>query len=274
MRLRTPDVAKAIQTTGLVQMELQNAQVHGNSAAERQNSFLTWCDNWARPQLGNHFLRTESIFNELDVNYDRIAFAPRMTERMLNGLLNREFKAWDAQLQSVLAELEVLQVFLGRPGRLMALDTSAFMEGPLFTTFRWHGLRDVPADSAIRLVVPALVIEELDDLKRHRDNRQKAKARQVLTTLWDLHRPSPTEPTPLPDQPDVTIEVLLDGDWHQRRPNNDGEIIDQVVMVSELTAQSVTLVSGDYTQLYRAAAAGLQAILMPRPDQEPGGNSA
>ncbi len=274
MRLRTADVARAIETTCLVQMELQNAQVQGNSAAERQNAFLTWCDNWARPQLGNHFPRTEGIFSELDSSYDRIAFAPQMTERMLNGLLNREFKTWDARLDSVLAELGVLGVFQGRPGKLTVLDTSAFMEGPLFTTFAWHDLEGMAADAPVRLVVPALVIEELDELKRHRDTRQKTKARQVLATLWDLHRPKPTEPTPLPGQPGVSIEVLLDGDWHQRRPNNDGEIIDQALMISELTAHPVTLVSGDYTQLYRAAAVGLQAILMPRPDEAPSSDSA
>lgn len=196
-----------------------------------------------------------------------------MTERMLNGLLNREFKAWDSRLDDVLAELRVLEVFRGRPGKPVALDTSALMEGPPFTTSSWRDLDGMAADSPVRLVVPALVIEELDELKRHRDSRQKAKARQVLAALWDLHRPKPTEPTPLPSQQDVTIEVLLDGDWHQRRPNNDGEIIDQAVMISELTTQPVTLVSGDYAQLYRAATVGLNAILMPRPEEAPGGNS-
>jgi hypothetical protein len=34
-----------------------------------------------------------------------------------------------------------------------------------------------------------------------------------------------------------------------------------------LTTEPTLLVSGGYTQLYRAALAGLQAILMPRPDE-------
>lgn len=271
MRLRVPGVGRAIETTRRVQMELQNAQVTGSSAAQRQDAFLTWCDSWGRPQLGNHFLRTEDIFSELDSSYDRIAFAPQMTERMLNGLLNREFKAWDARLDSLLTDLEALRVFLARPGQLMVLDTSALMEGPLFTRFSWHDLDGIAPGSSIRLIVPAVVLEELDDLKRHRDGRQKTKARQVLAALWDLHKPKPAEPAPLPEQPDVTIEVLLDDDWHQRRPNNDGEIIDQAVMVGELTAEPTMLVSGDYTQLYRAASAKLQAVLMPRPDE---GNQA
>ena len=78
------------------------------------------------------------------------------------------------------------------------------------------------------------MIEELDELKR-RDARQKAQARKVLRTLWELHRPQPAEPAPLPDRLGVSAEVLLDGGWHQRQPNNDGEIIDQAVAVHELT---------------------------------------
>lgn len=74
-------------------------------------------------------------------------------------------------------------------------------------------------------------------------------------------------PGPLPDQADVTIEVLLDGDWHQRSLSNDAEIIDQALQVHELTGNATLLTSCDYRQLYRAAAVGLPAILMPRRNQ-------
>lgn len=89
----------------------------------------------------------------------------------------------------------------------------------------------------------------------------------MLSKLWELHRPSPAEPAALPGRRGTTIEVLLDGDWHRRRPNNDGEIIDQAVAVKELTGRPVILAAGDYAQLYRAATAGLSAVLMPRPDE-------
>jgi hypothetical protein len=53
-------------------------------------------------------------------------------------------------------------------------------------------------------------------------------------------------------------------------PNNDGEIIDQAVGLKELTGQPVILAACDYTQLYRAAPAGLTAVLVPRPDEAQG----
>lgn len=157
--------------------------------------------------------------------------------------------------------------FLLRPGRIVVLDTSALMEGVFFADFDWHILDRTLKEEPVRLILPSLVVEELDDLKRHRDGRQRAQARRVPSKLWKLHRVSPSEPAALPSRPDVTIEVFLDGAWHQRRPNNDGEIIDQAVAVGDLTGQQVILAAGDYTQLYRATPAGLSAVLMPRPDE-------
>ena len=135
----------------------------------------------------------------------------------------REKLAW---LDGLIAELEQQKPFLARPGHLVVLDTSALMEGVFFTEFDWHALDPAVKEGPIRLILPSLVIEELDELKR-RDARQKAQARKVLRTLRELHRPRPTEPAPLPDRPEVSAEVLLDGGWHQRQPNNDEEIIDQ-----------------------------------------------
>jgi hypothetical protein len=65
------------------------------------------------------------------------------------------------------------------------------MEGVFFTDFDWHLLDPSLIGDAVRLVVPSLVVEELDDLKRDRDGRKKAKARRVLTALWDLHPTAP-----------------------------------------------------------------------------------
>jgi len=267
MRLRNPGGADAaLATVRQVKNELGNASGRGNNAAERKDAFLTWCDHWATPQLGNHFPVSEDLFAELTESYHRVVQTPQLSERELNMLIARECREWDARLERLISEMQSQLAFLGRPGRLVVLDTSALMEGVFFTDFDWH-LLDPSPQGAVRLVVPSLVMEELDDLKRHRDGRQKAQARRVLTALWDLNRTAPAEPAALLGRADVTIEVLLDGGWHRRMPNNDGEIIDQALSLRELTGQPVILAAGDYTQLYRAATAGLAAVLMPRPDE-------
>ncbi len=47
-----------------VKDQLWNASVQGNNAADRKNAFLTWCDQWATPQLGNHFPDSEDLFGD------------------------------------------------------------------------------------------------------------------------------------------------------------------------------------------------------------------
>jgi predicted ribonuclease YlaK len=135
------------------------------------------------------------------------------------------------------------RIFLARPGRIVVLDTSALMEGVLFTGYDWHALDAGLAAEAVRLIVPILVIEELNGLKRTRDRQQKADAREVLRAMWALHSTTPTVPAALPQAANVTIEIYLDGDWHKRRDNNDGEIIDQALKCQSSVHPSGTPVS-------------------------------
>lgn len=205
----------------------------------------------------------EELLDELNSVYHRVAFAPPMSTRRLNGLLNREFTLWDIRLGQAADELTALKKLADRVGSPVVLDTSALMQGKSFLTFDWHSLDPALAGGQVRLVVPLIVVEELDDLLHDRDGARRQKARTVTRALWELHRDKPTEPSPLPDRPGVTIEVLPEGDWHQRRPDNDAEIIDQALMLYELTGRAVFLASCDLRQLYRAAVPGLPAILMP-----------
>lgn len=268
MRLKNPGgVEAAIATVSQVRGQLGNAN-GGNSAADRKDRFLRWCDNWATPQLGNHFPESEEIFTAIEETFRRLALAPPMSEYELNTMLARDWRTWDRRLERLSAEVESLRGFMARPGRITVLDTSALMEGVPFMEYDWHDLHSDLAEGPVRLIVPILVVEELDGLKRTRDRQQKADAKQVLRAMWALHGTAPTIPAVLPQTADVTIEVYLDGDWHKRRDNNDGEIIDQALALQELTGQQVILATCDYNQGYRASAPRVATVLMPRRDEE------
>jgi hypothetical protein len=183
MRLRNPSgLEQAIVTVREVKGQLMNT-VAGDSA-RRKDDFLAWFDQWATPQLGNHFPSSEGIFAEIADSSHRLVLAPPMSERQMNGLLHRESQEWDARLQRVLDGLEALRTFISRPGHLIVLDTSALIEGVFFTDFDWHSLDASLSGGAIRLIVPSLVVEEPDELKRRPGERQRALARGVLTALW------------------------------------------------------------------------------------------
>jgi hypothetical protein len=82
VRLRNPGGAEqALQTARQVKGQLGNASVQGNNAAERKDALLTWCDQRATPQLGNHFPATEDLFGEISESYNRLALAPQMSDQ-------------------------------------------------------------------------------------------------------------------------------------------------------------------------------------------------
>jgi PIN domain len=266
MRLRYPGtVDNAIQQLRYLRMYLGNSSSAGGPDGKR-DAFLNWCEDQATPQFENLFAPTEEILVELKSSYDRLAFAPEMSTRRLNGLLNSAYSTWDARLGRTIDELQQQKAFAALPGAPVVLDTSALMQAKLFTEFDWHGIDPALATSAIRLIVPIIVVEELDDLLHHRNGDTKQRAREVRRELLNVHKAKPTEPAQLPAYPDVTIEVLLDGDWHQRHPNNDVEIVDQALIVQELTGQPALLATCDGAQFYRAGAASLRGVLLPRED--------
>jgi len=113
----------------------------------------------------------------LDSAYNRIALANGIDAATLLGLLNREFEAMGRMLDGVTFELRALKKLADRPGVPVVLDTSVLMEGyPPVQEFDWHGL-DPALAGPVRLVVPILVVEELDELLHDRRAERQQKAR-------------------------------------------------------------------------------------------------
>jgi len=144
-------------------------------------------------------------------------------------------------------------------------DTSALVRGVWFEDLDWPA--ELKLSPTVRIVVPILVVEELDRLKdRERITKAGDRARRVLRRLRTLCAAvSPGHPAKLPQRTGVTIEVLVDDDWHQRRPN-DAEIIDQALLVKALTGQDVRLVCVDAAMEFRARQHGLTVFAMPTHD--------
>ncbi len=149
----------------------------------------------------------------------------------------------------------------------MVPDTSAFIEGTYFTDLAWQAIAGVTDTELVRLVVPILVVEELDDHKQGRGDRVPRRARSVLRRLWELNAGGTAQTAVIPGRP-VTVEVFGDGQWHVRMPVNDDEIIERAAAIGEITGRDVVLAAADYAMLYRAAAAGLWAALVPRSDDD------
>jgi hypothetical protein len=182
------------------------------------------------------------------------------------GVLYHEIDVWLDRLTEMIEELVALAPFIERPGLIMVPDTSAFIEGLYFTELNWHELAGIDAQKPVRLVVPVLVVEELDELKRSRD-RVRDRARSVLRRLWELNSDG-KQAAVMPGSRPVTVEVLADDSWHVRRPVNDNEIIERALYIGEITGGDVILAAADYSMLYQASSAGLRTALVDRPEQD------
>jgi hypothetical protein len=187
-------------------------------------------------------------------------------------LVLREREIWVQRFNTAEAGVRLVQKFVNRAGRVAVLDTSAFHEGGDFWSADWAAITkaDPPHASVaglpIRLIVPLLVIDELDAQKRHPNGDVRKSARSILRELRKLPRVS-TDPVADVLQLDnrVTLEILLDERGHVRLGDNDAEIIDRAVYIQHLflPQRSVILITADLSMEFRAIGLGLGAQLVP-----------
>jgi hypothetical protein len=259
MRLRNPgDIDGAMRVLSDLQGRLMYCRGYDDTV-----QYLFWCGEASR-QLREHFV-SDGLAELTERDQRDLTLGGSVMTRP-REFLDRNIDIWQARLVDARARLEGLRPFIERPGQIVVIDTSAFIEGEYFTDFNWRELAGVQTAGPVRLIVPIIVVDELDDLKR--DRRAGERARSVLRRLLELQDTTLLEPVQLPGRQGVTLEVLLDDPDHRRLPDNDAEIIDRADYIRELTGRSVLLVAGDFGMLYRAAAVSLGSALIPRPSQD------
>jgi hypothetical protein len=234
--------------------------------------YLDWV-NTASSDLYDLF-KNDSLVQSLHSSTYWEIFRNHYVSEQAWGLLKREIRVQADRLRAALELVTSLKEFASHSGHLVVLDTSALVQGVWFEDFDWPSKLGLPGN--VRLVIPILVVEELDKLKdRSRTTRAGDRARRVARRLRELCAAVPPgHPAALPMRPTVSIEVLVDDEWHARRPNNDGEIIDQALLVRDLTGQEVRLVCVDAAMEFRARQHGLAVFAMPTPNDLQGSSNA
>lgn len=262
MRLRSPgDIDGAIDAVNLISNQLYNTR--SGTAASRRDEWLRWWDTADR-QLRSRFAEG-NIAAGLYRSRTEIA-ATGLDGRPLD-LIDRETDIWIGRFEQLLGDLKALKLFSAWPGQIIVPDTSAFIEGIYFDQFEWDTLDGAVQGELARLVVPILVIDELDDKKRDRNLRVSRRARSVLRRQWELRAASPAKPAPIPGR-NATIEIFLDDPWNVPLPKNDSEVIHQALAIRDITGRDALLAAGDYGMMDRAVAVGLRAALIPRPESD------
>ena len=194
----------------------------------------------------------------------------------VQGLLDAELDARVSGFAGACEDLERQIDRWARTGLLVVLDTSVYITHPQkleqLDLAALMGVREEP----IHILVPIVVVDELDGLKQQGRDTARWRAGYTLAVLDRVcagnaqqGRLGEEEFTPLNSggipRGEVTIELLFDPPGHVRLPINDDEIIDRALAVQPLAARPVTLLTYDTGQSTRARAAGLPVIKPARP---------
>jgi hypothetical protein len=271
MRLKTPgDLEASIDSLDLLARKLADC-LNGRPRRNAQQDREAWLKWWAEADMKLRGLFAE---DELLVPLAQTAAEIRNLDlpapaydAPIQSFIIRERDVWVDRLNNAVRELKQLNDFVRRPGRVAVLDTSAFHEFDRFWLADWASLTeaDPPHTSMsglpIRLMVPLVVVEELDSQKSHPNGKVRQTAREILRQLRDLLRASSNafaDVLILNDR--VTIEILLDNRMHVRLPVNDAEIIDRALYLRSLfpTSRRIILISSDLSMQFRAEGAGLE----------------
>ena len=185
-------------------------------------------------------------------------------------IVTREVAERVRALEEAVQELDRQVAHWAQAGTLVVPDTSFYIQNPvkLEQVELWQQL-NLPPFEPIRIVVPMVVVDELDGLKTSNNRHVSWRAVYTLAVLDDRLR-DPTKPGTLRPEDkaqgwgEVSVEVLFDRPAHTRLPIPDDEIVDRAVALQGLAGRPVTVITCDTGQSWRARAAKLRAIKVPR----------
>lgn len=258
---------------------LVNVRTGASTPFDLYNAYLTWANEQLR------MLRYTLTPTALDqvvttrrhwalVNLDPVTMGSAL-RAFVEVEIDEQVRVLEASMAEVRREIDrhsAVDAFL-------VPDTNVYVHGEVvFDQVPW--LRFTTGEQRhLRLLVPLVVIDELDRLKNRgsgtvREGSKetvRARARATLRTLEGLFS-DPANPvflsSPNVDGPDVSIAVVFDDPGHVRLPDADSEIIDRAQAVTSLTARPATVVTLDLGMALRARLAGLMTAEPPEPNEQ------
>ncbi|MFB7031543.1 MULTISPECIES: PIN domain-containing protein [Terrabacteria group] len=258
MRLKpgfTPDAVEPV--LGRALLLWQNLQ----SNREPWDEYFRVVDNTERV-LGQYFI--EPDFNA--VLYDghfRTLIRSGPMSRATPRIMTREAEKQIEFLKQVQDDLKLLRTYADRPGVPVVYDTNMLVHWLSPDQVKWtdvlrgEGVRT----SEVRLVVPLIVIDELDRQKSG-EGQLGERAAQAIRYLQKALEGAEGEPVTV--RSGVTLEVRLDPPGH-RRGDADMEILLCAAELDQLKPGTETRVlSDDFGMHLRAQGLGLKAMRLPR----------
>ena len=173
---------------------------------------------------------------------------------LLQGEIEERVRAFAAAQEDLRAQVRRWQA---HAGKLVIADTNVYLHHKvMFTEVDWGAVVKEEESDQIELVVPLLVVDELDHAKL---GKARSRARLTLRAMDEMFQ-EPLRPAPIEaigSQVRVRAHLLLDDASHVRLPHADSELVDRCRALADVTGRPVTLVTFDTGMVLRARAAHL-----------------
>ncbi|MEU5666768.1 PIN domain-containing protein [Streptomyces longwoodensis] len=174
--------------------------------------------------------------------------------------LTTEIEIQRRYLAHLSEELEELHKIGDRPGQLVVPDTNVLLHFQRIDHIDWQHVTRVRG--AIRLVIPVLILDELDEKRYTGSQEVRKRARTALAPINERLADLETQGYAALEA-ETTLEFLLAGGAKQRG-NADSDILDQAEFLKHIAGRDVTVVTGDHGMRARAVARGLTVGTMPQ----------
>lgn len=259
MWLKHGDLAGAIRTLDELKTSCENlyAEMSG-SYADPRGHYLDWAAS-AHDQLRNRFVDPEIAEQVFSKRYWSIAESG-IVDRVSQSL-TVEIRAQTDRLTSLKCQLERYLKIGTRPGQLTVLDTNVLIQFLRMEQVHWTS---IVGAKVVRLVVPTIVLDEIDD-KRYSDSRRTRERARRATDPLDERDEILARDGFASVSNNVTVEYFIEPATRRAGSNPDQDILDAAEFLAMAADRTVCIVTADRGFRVRAASreGSVRPILMP-----------
>jgi rRNA-processing protein FCF1 len=241
--------------------ELANGakNAYNGTAQEMLYKYVDWSADAVR-RLSNYVPASEVERLVLTRRHWALLDSDTSDTKRLNSLVQAELTARQGHLSAEAAQLSAeIDRWAALPGRLLIPDTNVFLHHHQeFVDIDWFAVVDARPDEDVEVVVPQLVVDELDKAKR---GNARSRARTALREL-NKYVEDASETVTIQERGDAACRVHLWADDLEHTPLAvpDSEIIDRSLVLAALVGRPVHVVTIDTGMALRARMAGALVI--------------
>ncbi len=245
-------IEQAIDVLGRVELDLRNLQGQGTTS----NLHYLRFESSAETVLGGVFYRrdVEDFFHTS--RFFEIIRQGNGSE-VMNRLVTGEIEARLDEVSSQLVDVKARRDRLSNADRVIVIpDSNVFVHYQPFDGLNWTEF----IGTSVRLIVPLVVVEELDRLKRSQVKKIRESSRVALRKFEEF---SLATGSVHDIDTKVSVEILEDEKFHIRASTPDDEVLEVALEVGANNIRTVIVVTGDLNMMVKARVLGISVKKVP-----------